>query len=1005
MSTCDFTVTIQDANNQNFTVKSDSPASQPLTVRSDTSQCCTINVMNDVDITESSANNTILVWDTEFNLWVRRLLQANNISGLNDYLNDYFRSNDVVIDILDVLYDASVGRTFTANNVNVSGDLTVNGDIILRGSTLTLGDGGDVININATVNNHFISASNNTFDLGSPESYWRNLYVQNITVGDSITLNDVTVIANVDASSVRTTNLYATDATISANLNAGVINADSYYGDGSNLTNIAANSVTLGDSCISNGAVSLANDASVCDALSYINQALFNVQQATFIRSIEFTGTPTFGGEGTTVTLSTNIVGVADRLNIDWGDGSWTNATSDFTPSHTYKSNENSPYTISVYAYNIGATGAGSNTSSTRADYITIYTADPAVDFAVYDVSTGGSELAVYEANTGQEIYLENLTKNIANNSTTATWRITWGDGNTETVDGKTEDGGSQGARLAHTYTTDSGSGSHTITVNCNSCSTATPGIFPISNTALIKIFDTTISAPEDLSTKNISWANDSQGSSPALSNGFESNATGKSAGDIINSSFPRFTSGTKNTAEMSTLFHTTGSISQEVNDTTAGTPIIDSSNVDYYNYDSSGSPVAASDRIYAPELYETGTKARVSYDITSGSVGVNKVELSSDEGNSNELFYVYDDVTATPTVDISSATVTHGSGDYNYISGIPYYQSGGTVTISGVSVNDLTGQTYYNGNAITVDEVDVGGGSGTVIPSQSYNYSTALASGDRSSNIPNADLSPNLEDLTVTLSNGDNIVYPRVTARNVNGTGSATLTSFPISVFNGTDFIDEGGIPVSDDLGLIYDTDGLRISGLTGANPTLSDTTNYYVDNAWTGAETVAGTDEAIIRYGALSHDETDYSTYFPIGPDLSTGRSGTQYFRFAFQRSAMSIFRFRMTGRISGMYIAAPGTSIDNTSTLNGWLDASLQYAGSGVPGANIPAGGNGSNGCAYLGADKIIDGEDYVDETFDITLGTESSTNAYEDQIIVTLVLNSDDSVTALSVEAAS
>jgi hypothetical protein len=54
--------------------------------------------------------------------------------------------------------------------------------------------------------------------------------------------------------------------------------------------------------------------------------------------------------------------------------------------------------------------------------------------------------------------------------------------------------------------------------------------------------------------------------------------------------------------------------------------------------------------------------------------------------------------------------------------------------------------------------------------------------------------------------------------------------------------------------------------------------------------------------------------------------------------------------TGNIAGMYVAAPGTKLtDTASTLNGWLDANVAYAGSGFPGANTGAGGNGSTGCA--------------------------------------------------------
>jgi hypothetical protein len=108
-------------------------------------------------------------------------------------------------------------------------------------------------------------------------------------------------------------------------------------------------------------------------------------------------------------------------------------------------------------------------------------------------------------------------------------------------------------------------------------------------------------------------------------------------------------------------------------------------------------------------------------------------------------------------------------------------------------------------------------------------------------------------------------------------------------------------------------------------------------------------------------------------------------------------------MTGKVSGFYIAAPGTAIDSASGLNGWLDAGIQYAGSGVPGSDTANGGNGSNGCASTGADIIVDGTTYNNQAFDLTLGTENLSNAYNNQMLVTVALNSGDYLTAISVEA--
>ena len=53
--------------------------------------------------------------------------------------------------------------------------------------------------------------------------------------------------------------------------------------------------------------------------------------------------------------------------------------------------------------------------------------------------------------------------------------------------------------------------------------------------------------------------------------------------------------------------------------------------------------------------------------------------------------------MTNSPTVNVGSATLTeNNAGTYRYISGVPYYNSGSpTLTLAGVTIDDLTGQAY----------------------------------------------------------------------------------------------------------------------------------------------------------------------------------------------------------------------------------------------------------------------------------------------------------------------
>jgi len=252
-----------------------------------------------------------------------------------------------------------------------------------------------------------------------------------------------------------------------------------------------------------------------------------------------------------------------------------------------------------------------------------------------------------------------------------------------------------------------------------------------------------------------------------------------------------------------------------------------------------------------------------------------------------------------------------------------------------------------------------------------------------------------------------------RARSKNANGDGSYSSSSTKIQVYTASLLTldnEAGGITVADSLGAGFDDDAVRIAGFGSLNsdtPSLFDSSNanYYTDHAWSGAVTVAGTNEAISRFGTIKHFTTDLSSgYLPVGPDLETGRDGgeAQYYTFAFRRTTMANFNLTMSGKVSGMFIAAPGTAIDSASSLNGWLDCSTTYGGSGVPGANTGSGGNGSNGCAFNSGDRVVDGTTYSSQEFTFTLGTENATNATGNNILVRIKLESGDSITALAID---
>ena len=392
--------------------------------------------------------------------------------------------------------------------------------------------------------------------------------------------------------------------------------------------------------------------------------------------------------------------------------------------------------------------------------------------------------------------------------------------------------------------------------------------------------------------------------------------------------------------------------------------------------------------------------------------------------GNTNTVEFVKDDLTSSPTANVGSATLTENTaGTKRFISGVPYYNSGSPdLTLAGVTIDNLVGHCYTNQTDIV--EVDDGtnqeGTSSNAITDSGYTYAqidgstTMLDSGTPKINIGTSSAYA-IGSLTVPITSSSvrTVSRVKVRAKNVNGTSSyssdiATNVQVHTASQSG---ISEIAIAVSDSLGNgDYTNDGVRIFDFNAATtdtPSYSGfgSPNFYTNSVYSESSDpgVSGTQEATIRLGVLKHDVTNYSSgYLPAGPDRS-GDTGTQYMTFAFQRKAVSNFELSITssGGISGgVFIAAPGTDIDSSSGLNGWLRADTTYAGSGTPGSDTGNGGNGSDGCAFTSGDRIQTGT-ALSGSYTLTLGNQNMTDADNNVVLIRIGLASGESVTALSV----
>ena len=408
-----------------------------------------------------------------------------------------------------------------------------------------------------------------------------------------------------------------------------------------------------------------------------------------------------------------------------------------------------------------------------------------------------------------------------------------------------------------------------------------------------------------------------------------------------------------------------------------------------------------------------SGFRARISK--SSLTTGVHTYKLShSTTGNTSVLQFVKDNLTGTPVMHFGSTSLTQNSaGTLAYVSGVPYYTNDATLNVVGALVSNVAGQVYKDDSTpFNISSgTNIEGDSGSAFSSQTKAYtilpSSTLASGKPKANT-GVGANVSIDTFQINVNGGGRRVEGfGMNMENVNGTGTTLqYANTKVAVYNGTSSgVNESAIPVSDSLGAGFDTDGVRIiTGWSGATPAFNSGQDYYASNNWTGAVTVAGTDEAIVRYGTLAHNQNNYSTgYLPAGPDLSSGRSGTQYFRFALKRTTMSNMTIRLTtGGITSFHIAAPNTDIDDTSSVNGWLDASATYAGAGTPGADTGAGGNGSDGCAFTSGDRIQASTSYSNTAFTLTLGDQNATAAYNNQILFSIGLADGQSITKLEVE---
>lgn len=375
-----------------------------------------------------------------------------------------------------------------------------------------------------------------------------------------------------------------------------------------------------------------------------------------------------------------------------------------------------------------------------------------------------------------------------------------------------------------------------------------------------------------------------------------------------------------------------------------------------------------------------------------SGAVneGWNDVYLTHSQGSSTNTAYWYYDAAEPGTPQFTSTSIVLSSNVVSYSSTIPHLTSASGVTL-GFNVNKLSGDTYP-----TSDSFATGTAGGAFAAPASVTYSAAGITTPLSRNLYVSSGSVAVVTTANIISGfGSSTIGPTVNVTNGYATGSQAFTPGVTVLYKtGTgNQLEETSLSINASVGTGSGNPYRML------NPGSTDTPAYSAGIASFNSQTsTLQTYDATVVGAVLKHDQTDYRSYWPAGPNLSSGRSGAQYFTFKFIRSAVSKFDIKYTGTIAGLWVALPGSSIDSASTLNGWLDMGTAYAGSGVPGEN----GNGSNGCS-LGGVAVFNSAQ-TNKSVTATFGTVSSSSTATNEIYVRVKLTSGQSVTALSIEVA-
>ena len=375
---------------------------------------------------------------------------------------------------------------------------------------------------------------------------------------------------------------------------------------------------------------------------------------------------------------------------------------------------------------------------------------------------------------------------------------------------------------------------------------------------------------------------------------------------------------------------------------------------------------------------------------------GFNKAFFTQDSSTTQSTFW-YEDPSSVGVPDMTFGAVSPPSSPtLSYSSYVPHYtEASGNAFSYVISVTNATGDMYNsNNNVLLTAESQT---TGFTRPDASKLFNETTVSGVQGTHPPQRNWGALGTPAIVTATHVPRNVHATITSNHFHRWDCTTpygsdlneraTVSQAVNIMGTTaDFtnnVDEDAIECT--VGSLTGGSATRVkAGASGDTPTPTFVT-------WDG--NAAGTPavyEAIVRGGDLRHDQTNYASgYLPVGPNLSSGRSGTQYFQFQFIQSAISQFNISYTGSLAGCFVCMPDNSTwtSGLSNTNGWADMFQAYIGAGVP-------NNANPGCASGGVMDTNGG------TFTCVFGSESSSNDSNNRVLIRFKLTSGNSISDIS-----